>query len=220
MAQIPRRVVKYPDSCLLQFAKAPLLGSVKTRLEPSLNKSQCLRLHESLVAHQFLIHQASAVSRFELWCSAEHSFFNRLTKDTDVQIKIQRGLTLGDRMANAFVDRLKQFSRVVIIGSDCPALQEEHIARALDALVGDVPAVFGPAKDGGYVLIGLNRFNPTLFEDVPWGTENVMDVTRSRLKNLGWQWEELAPLSDIDRPEDLVELSNFAKFHKLHSLFS
>lgn len=219
MGQIPEKTVQYPNSCLLQFAKAPLLGSVKTRLAPSLNEHQCLQLHESLVKHQFLTHQASAVSHFELWCSAEHDFFYRLAKGTGVQVKIQRGITLGDRMANAFVDRLKEFSRVVIVGSDCPALQEEYVAQALDALADDVPAVFGPANDGGYVLIGLNRFNSTLFDGVPWGTENVMDVTRSRLKNLGWRWQELSPLSDIDRPEDLVELSNFTQFYKFHSFF-
>ncbi|MEH6616608.1 MAG: TIGR04282 family arsenosugar biosynthesis glycosyltransferase, partial [Porticoccus sp.] len=110
--------------------------------------------------------------------------------------------------ANAFAKRLEKFNRVIIVGSDCPAINGEYITQALEAL-DDVPAVFGPATDGGYVLIGLNCLNPTLFSDIPWGSGEVMAMTRNRLNSLGWAWKELSALPDIDRPEDLVELSNF-----------
>ena len=205
--------VQYPDSCLLQFAKAPLQGRVKTRLQSALGEAGSLQLHRALVDYQFRIHQASAVSNLELWCSAEHDFFHQLVEGTGVQLVEQQGRDLGERMANAFADRLKQYNRAIIIGSDCPAIDGKYITQALEAL-DDVPAVFGPATDGGYVLIGLSCLNPTLFSDIPWGTGEVMAVTRSRLNSLGWVWKELSALPDIDRPEDLVELSNFDELQK------
>lgn len=200
--------VRYPDSCLLQFAKAPVQGRVKTRLQPALGEAGSLQLHCALVAYQFRIHQESAVSTLELWCSAKHDFFHQLAKGTGVPLVEQQGDDLGERMANAFAERLGQFNKVIIIGSDCPALNGEYITQALEAL-DEVPAVFGPAKDGGYVLIGLNCLNPRLFSDIPWGSGEVMATTRDRLNSLGWAWKELSVLADIDRPEDLVELANF-----------
>jgi uncharacterized protein len=205
--------VLYPDSCLLQFAKAPLQGRVKTRLQPALGETGSLQLHCALVDYQFRIHQASAILNLELWCSAEHDFFHQLVEGTGVPLVEQQGYDLGERMANAFARRLGAFNRVIIVGSDCPAINGEYITQALEAL-DDVPAVFGPAMDGGYVLIGLNRLNPALFFDIPWGTGEVMAMTRNRLNSLGWAWKELPALSDIDRPEDLVELSNFDELQK------
>lgn len=205
--------VQYPDSCLLQFAKAPLQGRVKTRLQSALGEAGSLQLHRALVDYQFRIHQASAVSNLELWCSAEHDFFHQLVEGTGVQLVEQQGCDLGERMANAFAKRLGEFNRVIIVGSDCPAINGEYITQALEAL-DDVPAVFGPATDGGYVLVGLNRLDLKLFTGVPWGSGEVMAVTRKRLSNLGWRWKELPALPDIDRPDDLVVLSNFAELKK------
>ncbi len=207
--------VQYPDSCLLQFAKAPLQGRVKTRLQSALGEAGSLQLHCALVDYQFRIHQASAVSNLELWCSAEHNFFHQLVEGTGVRIVEQQGRDLGERMANAFAKRLGQFNRVIIIGSDCPAINGEYITQALEAL-DDVPAVFGPATDGGYVLIGLNCLNLTLFSDIPWGTGEVMAMTQNRLNSLGWAWKELSALPDIDRPEDLVELPSFDELQKIY----
>jgi rSAM/selenodomain-associated transferase 1 len=195
--------VRYSDSCLVQFAKAPLLGHVKTRLEPALGKKACLQLHGLLAEDQFSLHQAAAIANFELWCSAEHDFFNQLTQVSEIPCCVQQGKDLGARMHHAFVDRLTEYTNVIIIGSDCPAIDGDYIAQALDILNKGVPVVLGPATDGGYVLIGLNRVDGVLFEGVSWGADQVMSQTRQRLIKLGWQWQELTPLSDIDRPEDL-----------------
>ena len=206
---LSRTKLQYPDSCLLQFAKAPIVGQVKTRLQPALDEEGCLALHRALVKYQFDVQQSAAVSNVELWCSAEHRFFHQLIEGSDTLLALQQGRDLGERMANAFAARLTQFNRVIIIGSDCPAINSEYVAQAFAALDNNVPAVFGPAVDGGYVLIGLNCLNLTLFTDIPWGTGEVMTVTRNRLNSMGWRWKELPSLPDIDRPDDLVELSHF-----------
>jgi len=200
--------IRYPDSCLIQFAKAPLQGQVKTRMQPALGEHGCLKLHKSLVEHQFSLHHQSGESDFELWCSAKHTFFDQLVAESlvsepRVPVNVQQGENLGQRMFNAFHDRLQQYSYVILIGSDCPFLDSDYVIDAINKLKQGVPAVFGPAIDGGYVLIGLSRVDASLFEGVLWGTDQVMKQTRDRLKALDWQWEELRPLSDIDRPEDL-----------------
>ena len=202
-----------PDSCLVQFAKAPILGRVKTRMEPALGKTGCLKLHCALVAHQFYLQREALVSNFELWCTAEHNFFDQLVDGTNVPIRMQQGVDLGERMYKVFVDRLRQYSHVIIIGSDCPSLDGEYVAEALSRLQQGIPAVFGPAEDGGYVLIGLNNTNAMLFDGVCWGSDQVMEQTRERLKGLGWQWDELPTLPDIDCPDDLQLLSGFTKLN-------
>ena len=64
-----------------------------------------------------------------------------------------------------------------------------------------------PAEDGGYVLVGLRRAAPVLFDAMPWGTDRVMAETRSRLEFAGLTWRELAPSWDVDRPEDFDRLA-------------
>jgi rSAM/selenodomain-associated transferase 1 len=200
--------IRYPDSCLIQFAKAPLQGQVKTRMQSALGENGCLKLHKSLVEHQFSLHHQSGISDFELWCSADHPFFDQLVAETLVEktrvpVYVQQGEDLGQRMHNVFIDRFRQYSYVILIGSDCPFLGGDYVTDAINRLKQGVPAVFGPATDGGYVLIGLSRVDVSLFEGIQWGTDEVMAQTRDRLKALDWQWEELPHLSDIDRPEDL-----------------
>ncbi|WP_461482127.1 TIGR04282 family arsenosugar biosynthesis glycosyltransferase, partial [Porticoccus sp.] len=125
---------------------------------------------------------------------------------------VSRGGGLGERMAFAFADRLQHHAKVVLIGSDCPAIDADYVRAALLAL-DEVPAVLGPAADGGYVLIGLTAAAPALFADVPWGTGAVLSVTRQRLVALRWSWRELDILPDIDRPGDLRHLAGFPKLH-------
>jgi glycosyltransferase A (GT-A) superfamily protein (DUF2064 family) len=109
-------------------------------------------------------------------------------------------------MHSAFASVLDAGSRgAVLVGSDSAALTARHLKLALRAL-DTHDAVFAPAEDGGYVLIGLARVDARLFADVAWGTEKVMDETRTRLSQLGWRWHELETLWDIDRPADYARL--------------
>jgi glycosyltransferase A (GT-A) superfamily protein (DUF2064 family) len=94
-----------------------------------------------------------------------------------------------------------------LVGSDCPVLTAEYLRDAAAALAGGNDAVFGPAEDGGYLLIGLARKpSAQLFEGIAWGTATVMQETRKRLARFDWRWHELTTLWDVDRPEDLLRL--------------
>lgn len=190
------------DSCLIQFAKAPLLGAVKTRLEPTLGKAGCVALHRALVSWVFSRHLPVGQVDSEVWSDRNHAFFDALLANGDVPFRLQEGADLGQRMSHAFADRLPYYRNVLLIGSDCPGIDIVYIAAALKALQ-RAPVVLGPACDGGYVLVGLNRPCPGIFEDVPWGSGRVMEVTRQRLIANRLPWLELDTLADIDRNEDL-----------------
>jgi glycosyltransferase A (GT-A) superfamily protein (DUF2064 family) len=92
------------------------------------------------------------------------------------------------------------------MGTDCPALTVGELRAAAGALREANDAVFVPAEDGGYVLVGLRHAVDSLFYGIPWGDDRVMDHTRERLRSAGLRWQELAPSWDVDRPEDLARL--------------
>lgn len=203
---------EFPQALLIQFAKAPEPGKVKTRMQPQLTAEQSLSLHCRLVkrTYQTLVH--SAVATVELWTSGGDrcQFFRDL--EPRAILREQRGADLGVRMHHALADGLDRYEAVVLVGSDCPFLSPEVLSEALGLLVADKDCVLGPATDGGYVLIGLTRNSVELFADIDWGTDQVLAQTRSRLRQLGWQWAELTPLSDIDKPEDLSLVAGLKEY--------
>ncbi len=94
----------------------------------------------------------------------------------------------------------------LVIGTDCPALTVDHLRAAADVLRAGTDAVVCPARDGGYVLIGMHSPEPKLFADMPWSTPSVMAETRRRLRQFKLTWREPALLWDIDTPDDLRRL--------------
>ena len=109
-------------------------------------------------------------------------------------------------MLYAFESALAAHARVLLLGSDCPALTAPHLLQADRALRDGADAVFVPCEDGGYALIGLRRVAARLFDGIVWGGRDVMASTRVRLDALGWRWRELETLWDVDRPEDYQRL--------------
>ncbi len=91
-----------------------------------------------------------------------------------------------------------------IIGADIPGIQPHHIAEAFCAL-GDHDAVFGPAPDGGYWLVGLKeRPRSGLFKNVRWSTEHALSDSRATLGNA--RIATVATLADVDTVADLARL--------------
>jgi len=96
---------------------------------------------------------------------------------------------------------------VVVVGSDLPDLPSRLLRDALDALRGhEARAVLGPASDGGYYLIGLNRPQPALFDRIQWSTERVLAQTRQTAKAQGLQVLLLDEWTDVDDAADLDRL--------------
>ncbi|MDP1708061.1 MAG: TIGR04282 family arsenosugar biosynthesis glycosyltransferase [Gammaproteobacteria bacterium] len=198
--------MQFPEAVILVFAKAPIAGEVKTRLIPALGTAAATDLHAQLVRHTLTTVVYADICPVQLWCAPDttHPFFAECQRNFAVTLHTQQGSDLGARMVHAFDAALQEYRRAVIIGSDCPLLTAHDITTTLSALRDGYNAVLGPAQDGGYVLLGLKQAPPALFDNIPWGTANVLVLTRERLQQLQWRVTELAPHWDVDRPEDLA----------------
>jgi len=174
---------------VLVFAREARAGRVKTRLIPLLGAEGAARLYARLVRCALATARDARLGEVTLWSTRR-----------------QRGADLGARMHHAFVLGLRRADRVILIGSDCPALRAAHLRRAARWLAGGADAVLAPAEDGGYALVALRRLSPRLFEGIDWGGPRVMAQTRARLAALGWRWRELPEVWDVDRPQDYRRL--------------
>jgi rSAM/selenodomain-associated transferase 1 len=195
-------------TALIIMAKAPEPGYAKTRLMPVLGAHGAAALAQRLLEHTVqsaMSTQSYDKRRLCVTPQTHHPAFMAIAAQTSIDISLQTGADLGSRMQHAFEDALGQFDAAVLIGTDAPAINATELDQAASDLVHH-DAVFIPALDGGYALIGLKRAWPALFNDVPWGTDVVMPLTRHRLQTLGLRWREHPAVTDIDHPDDLVHL--------------
>ncbi len=193
---------------LIVLAKAPQPGTVKTRLVPLLGETGAAALHARLVEHTLATACAAGIGPVELCCAprTEDPFFEHCSDRHAISLALQVDGGLGARMLSACARALSTARRVILIGTDCPALTASHLRQAARALAEGNDAVLVPAEDGGYTLLGLSRCDAALFNDMEWGSAKIMATTRERLHQLQWRWKELEILWDIDRPEDYRRL--------------
>jgi uncharacterized protein len=192
---------------LIVMAKAPVAGAVKTRLIPALGAERAAALAERLLEHALRQAVAAKVGVVEL-CAApdvDHPTFVRLQGEHGVVLSAQGEGDLGQRMQRALEHALSQGGPACLIGTDAPALDAATLRRAFAELQHH-DAVFAPAFDGGYALVGLRRPAPTIFERMPWSTAQVMTLTRQRLAAAGLTFTELPTVHDIDEAADLRHL--------------
>ncbi len=199
---------------LIVFAKTPKAGFAKTRLMPALGPDGAASLAKRLFEHtiqrvsplglctnttlELCVTGAQADRFFKPWLEQQ----NLCTK---WQLTHQQGTNLGSRMQTALDRALAHFPCAIVIGTDAPGLDHGLIGAAFAALASN-DAVFAPAFDGGYTLIGLRAPIPSLFHDIAWGSASVMQTSRDRLRAAEKTWHELAPMHDIDEPSDLIHL--------------
>lgn len=193
------------STIVLVFAKSPRPGEVKTRLMPALTALQAADLHKRMVDLALEHARASALGPVTLCCAPNTDCpeLSGLARRHGAELQPQKGEGLGERMAHAISHGLEHHRRVLLMGSDCPWLDEKVLIKAGAALDHGADVVLVPAVDGGYVLVGAREPCDAMFSNVPWGTSEVLETTRQRLKAAGLNWLELAPLRDIDRPDDL-----------------
>jgi rSAM/selenodomain-associated transferase 1 len=190
------------------FAKRPVPGHVKTRLAAAIGTAEAAahytRFVERTLATAVAARAGGIVDRVELWCApdADAPVFAAWRDRFDVALESQTGLDVGARMRNALHAALAGGSRAILIGTDCPALDLSYLARAVAAL-DEHAAVFGPAEDGGYVLVGLAR-TVDAFSGIPWSSAETMAATRGQLRAVDASWHELPTLWDVDAPADLA----------------
>lgn len=215
---------------ILQMAKLPRLGCVKTRMQPALTPRQSQDLHCALIEYCCLNIGHVADTEHQIWLddssesapskSAQNGddgsdlARSRITEtlaDFDLVYKTQGGGDLGERMSHAAQSQLQLFDGIILIGSDCPFIDDQIITAVCKSMTDGCDVVICPAEDGGYVLLAMKEFYPEIFRDMPWSQESLMDATRRVLKNLNLSYVELDTLADIDRPEDLMLLAGLCR---------
>ncbi|MDP3347687.1 MAG: TIGR04282 family arsenosugar biosynthesis glycosyltransferase, partial [Hydrogenophaga sp.] len=190
---------------IIVFAKAPVAGLAKTRLIPALGATGAAHLAALMLKHAVEQALASEVGTVEVCVTPapeDRLWSGLLPQHAALRVSGQGHGDLGERMARAAQRALDAGHAVVLMGTDCPDLSAERIREAVASLlISDAALV--PAFDGGYVLMALNRFDASLFQDIAWSTSSVAQVTRSRMGQLGWSATTLSTLHDIDEPDDL-----------------
>ncbi|WP_426243426.1 TIGR04282 family arsenosugar biosynthesis glycosyltransferase [Psychrobacter sp. TWP2-1-2] len=194
------------QTCIILFAKFPAQGMAKTRLQPALGIEGAARMARQLLLHS--IEQAVATGfSIELCVSPAPSdpCWQTLGLPDSLRWSAQADGDLGLRMLTASQQALARFEHVILIGTDCPSLTTIRIRQAAQQLETQ-DSVMIPAFDGGYALFGFKQVAARLFSTIEWSTASVAKVTQQRLVELSWSVKLLAPLPDIDEPEDLPYL--------------
>ncbi|MEO6690840.1 MAG: TIGR04282 family arsenosugar biosynthesis glycosyltransferase [Saprospiraceae bacterium] len=183
------------ENVLIVFLKNFDLGKVKTRIAKDCNNEEALNIYRQLCSKTF--------SLFEyLNCDIKLYYSNYFPEGPSTfSTYIQLGTDLGEKMSNAIQANLKEYKKVVLIGTDCPYLRSNDIIEAF-AQLQSKEVVIGPCSDGGYYLIGMNNHYPLLFININWSTETVFDQTIKSVMESNLTYSILNKYSDIDTLED------------------
>jgi rSAM/selenodomain-associated transferase 1 len=195
------------ETRIILFAKAPQPGLAKTRLIPALGAEGAAALARRMLETTLKRALGAQVGPVELrvtpaisdssWCD--------IPIPDGVEIRAQGEGDLGARLARATQSGLELSPAVMLIGCDCPDLDSTALRQAAQTLQG-VDVVIHPTADGGYALLGLRRFHPRLFGDIPWSTNRVAHRTIQEVSVLQWSLHVAAMFNDIDEPADLGRL--------------
>ena len=189
---------------LFLFAKAPIVGQVKTRLQPDYTPAQAAAIATVLIRETAALAVAHWPGPIYLAATpdATHPLFVDLAREYPLTPTVQRGTDLGYRMHAALVDGIRAHGAAAIIGCDVPHCRPESLTRAYEWLAHG-GNVYGPAADGGYYFVGLRQAPAELFTDIEWGGADVWARTRQRAAALKLSYELLPTLRDIDTAADL-----------------
>jgi len=185
---------------LIIFVKNPELGKVKTRLAVAVGEEKALEIYKLLLIHTNKVTKKLLQDK---WVFYSDLIDNNDLWDNDHYHKaVQSDGDLGEKMLDAFQRCFdKGYENICIIGSDLMAIDESVIQGAFISLNAD-DVVIGPAKDGGYYLLGMNKLHSSLFQDKKWSTESVLGDTLSNIKDQGLSYSRLDVLNDIDTEDD------------------
>ncbi|MCX4024780.1 TIGR04282 family arsenosugar biosynthesis glycosyltransferase [Endozoicomonas sp. SM1973] len=203
------------------MAKPPIAGKVKTRLTPYYSAGQAANIYKKLLLctakwiNELPKHYLRVLALAE---QLDHDFFND-SAFSHWERYLQQGKDLGERMANVAQHYMKPNQPVILVGGDCPVLNASLFQQVLMSLSNRTESpdchqyscnkvAIVPAEDGGYVLIAMQQFLPYLFENIQWGTEQVLEQTTRQLQSNNVSYTLFPALWDVDRPEDYQRWCN------------
>ena len=201
------------NNALVLFAKAPIAGKAKTRLQPEITPENSARLQEAMIKDSIsLMSEINNVEKIIYFLPIQKKYvFEKFIDGLPFHLNCQNGIDLGKKMENSFHDLFnKGFFRVVVIGTDSPALPKEYISKAFIDL-NNADLVIGPSIDGGYYLIGFKEKVLPVFSPVEWGSNKVLLQTEELIKKHNLKLSLLPIHYDIDTIEDLRYLKTHLK---------
>src|SRR5712692_3231536 len=186
---------------IILFAKAPLAGHVKTRLQEWLGADATLALHEAFVLDTLdKLLTLGDFADIELHTDIKTDVWRR----PRATLREQSTGDLGLKMLHALSTGLAEGrERVCIVGSDAPTLPADHL-RSLLASPADV--ALGPCEDGGYYAIACRRAHPEMFRGVEWSSAVTLAQTEQSARRCAMSVERGPDWYDIDLPQDLMRL--------------
>lgn len=198
------------NKAVIVFIKNPILGKVKTRLAATIGDENALTIYKQLISKTQNILQDIDAS-----CYIYYSDYYEIDNWPRTMFKmVQNGNDLGLRMKHAFHEiSSRNYDQIIIIGSDCYDLKPSIIEKGFD-LLDDMDVVIGPSLDGGYYLLGMNTFHPTLFQEIEWSTEFVCEQTIQQITKAGLNYQRLPLLNDIDTEEDLKKTKLYGNLYR------
>ena len=198
---------------LIIFARLPILGKVKTRLEPLLGQQGCLALHLVLIEHSLNLASRWKHGPVELWWSEQpeseaqqDELMNLLDVPENLTVRFQQGENLGERMQYAMQSALDQGEHALVIGTDCPQQKIEHLERAVELIGSGLDVAVQPAFDGGFVLIACANRAPNLEGEIFWGSETVLSQLELELEKQQLSIGKIETISDLDNEKDFLLL--------------
>ncbi|AFH49681.1 Hypothetical protein IALB_1975 [Ignavibacterium album JCM 16511] len=204
------------NNALIIFLRFPKTGEVKTRLAKTTSTDFAVKFYKSCAENIVKnVKKISGINRFAFYSNEDEK--EKITKwlGSKLFYSPQQGADLGTRMKNAFQ---KVFStgakKAIIIGTDVPDLSIDIITNAFNLLDSN-DAVIGPAKDGGYYLLGIKKMYSELFDGIEYSTDKVFSETLDRMEKLNLSYQLLPELQDIDTEEDLIRWLNESNHHDI-----
>ncbi len=195
---------------LIIFTRNPELGKVKTRLAKDVGDENALNIYKILLAQTYKVSRSVDAIK-QVWYS-ENIQEKDLWNNGEFEKHLQGGQDLGARMQLAFQKGFQSgYHNIIIIGSDLYDITTKEIDEAFKKLA-DQDAIVGPAEDGGYYLLGLTEMIPELFENKPWGTDEVLQKTLQNLSNR--TYELLEEKNDVDYWNDIKDIPIFQEVLK------
>ncbi len=188
---------------IIIFVRHPELGKVKTRLAMDIGDAAALKVYVKLLHHTHDITYSLNCDKYVFY--VDEIIENDLWDNSNYYKMPQARADLGGRMQQAFESLfLMGYTKVIIIGSDCPGLTNNHIEMAFEKLEKDADVVVGPAEDGGYYLLGLTQPFSQLFNNKNWSTNSVLADTIVDIGKSSKRYSLLQVLCDVDNGSDLA----------------
>ena len=192
------------EEIIIVFTKYPEEGKVKTRLAKTVGNAVAVEIYSRLLHHteqQLIASNKKYVVYWGNYIPTNNVFFNSASAHY-----LQCEGDLGKKMKTAFEDQFSiGYSAVYGIGCDCYQLSSKHIEEASNVLITN-DVVYGPALDGGYYLMGMKKLEPILFDDLPWSTEQLLEICKQRLNKKSVSFDVITTVSDVDYYKDLPQI--------------